>query len=233
VRVAIVSDTHGNLPALDAVIEDLGRERPDLVVHGGDLALGGPQPGAVVDRIRELGWPGVRGNSDEVFWDWSRAPQSIAWYLELVVPIGRQMIGPDRIAWLQTLPLDWHGDGIGLVHSIPGDPWPVVLREASDAELTDTYSALGEPVAVYGHIHAPYVRRLPRLTVANSGSAGNPADGDWRASYLLITDGEPSIRRVEYDLERELAALARSGLPGAERLAEGRRQGRLIQPVRS
>jgi predicted phosphodiesterase len=109
----------------------------------------------------------------------------------------------------------------------------VVLREASDAELTDTYSALGEPVAVYGHIHAPYVRRLPRLTVANSGSAGNPADGDWRASYLLITDGEPSIRRVEYDLERELAALARSGLPGAERLAEGRRQGRLIQPVRS
>jgi hypothetical protein len=60
-----------------------------------------------------------------------------------------------------------------------------------------------------------------------------PADGDWRASYLVVVDGEPSLKRVEYDLERELADLAASGHPDAEQLAEGRRQGRIIQRARS
>jgi Icc-related predicted phosphoesterase len=64
-RIAIVSDIHGNLPALEAVITDLGAIRPNLVLHGGDLALGGPHPVEVVDRIRQLGWPSVLGNTDE------------------------------------------------------------------------------------------------------------------------------------------------------------------------
>jgi hypothetical protein len=106
----------------------------------------------------------------------------------------------------------------------------VVGPDAGDEVLTETFGPLGEPLAVYGHIHIPYIRRLEKLTVANSGSAGMPADGDWRASYLLIRDGEPSLRRVEYDLERELSELATSGSPIAEALAEGRRQGRIIFP---
>jgi predicted phosphodiesterase len=68
VRVAIVSDVHGSLSALDAVVTDIERRAPDLVMHGGDLVLMGPQPAEVVDRIRELGWPGVVGNTDEVLW---------------------------------------------------------------------------------------------------------------------------------------------------------------------
>jgi predicted phosphodiesterase len=65
-RSAIVSDIHGNLPALEAVLADLEQVRPDLVLHGGDLALGGPHPVEVVDRVRELGWAGVLGNTDEL-----------------------------------------------------------------------------------------------------------------------------------------------------------------------
>src|SRR5919205_694622 len=67
-RVAVVSDIHGNLAALEAVVADLERRAPDLVVHGGDLALMGPRPAEVVDRVRELGWPGVVGNTDELLW---------------------------------------------------------------------------------------------------------------------------------------------------------------------
>ena len=67
-RVALVSDVHGNLTALEAVVADLRRRAPDLVVHGGDLALMGPRPAEVIDRIRELGWPGVVGNTDELLW---------------------------------------------------------------------------------------------------------------------------------------------------------------------
>src|SRR6266480_7864596 len=67
-RVAIVSDVHGNLTAFDAVLADIQRRPPDLVLHGGDLALMGAQPAEVIDRVRELGWPGVVGNTDEVLW---------------------------------------------------------------------------------------------------------------------------------------------------------------------
>jgi putative phosphoesterase len=75
-RIAVVSDLHGNLAALEAVAEDLERERVDLVVHGGDLVTTGPRPAEVLDRVRELGWAGVVGNTDEMLWDASaRAEQ--------------------------------------------------------------------------------------------------------------------------------------------------------------
>jgi len=67
-RVAIVSDVHGNLTAFDAVLADVQRHAPDVVLHGGDLALMGAQPAEVIDRVRELGWRGVVGNTDEVLW---------------------------------------------------------------------------------------------------------------------------------------------------------------------
>src|SRR5438552_1266704 len=67
-RIAIVSDVHGSLHALEAVTAHLSREAPDAVLHGGDLALSGGRPAEVVDMIRGLGWPGVVGNTDELLW---------------------------------------------------------------------------------------------------------------------------------------------------------------------
>jgi predicted phosphodiesterase len=88
--------------------------------------------------------------------------------------------------------------------------------DASAEELQATFGALQRPLAVYGHIHRPYVRELPGLTVANSGCVSQPFDDDLRAAYLLVTDGRPEIRRVEYDLARELEALQDSPLPHAD-----------------
>jgi hypothetical protein len=67
-RVALVADVHGNLTALEAVAADLDRQNPDLVVHGGDLALMGARPAEVIDRTGELGWRGVVGNTYELLW---------------------------------------------------------------------------------------------------------------------------------------------------------------------
>src|SRR3989442_1186017 len=67
-RLAIVSDIHGNLTALDAVVADIERRGVDRVIHGGDLALAGSQPAEVIDRVRELGWDGIVGNTDELLW---------------------------------------------------------------------------------------------------------------------------------------------------------------------
>jgi predicted phosphodiesterase len=106
------------------------------------------------------------------------------------------------------------------------------MPDAADGELRSTYGQLGARLVVYGHIHRPFVRRAGEdLTVANSGSVGLPFDGDPRASYLLIQDGEPEVVRVEYDVEREVAVLLASGYPDVDRIAEMRRTGRFV-PVR-
>jgi putative phosphoesterase len=240
VRIAIVSDIHGNLTAFDAVIADIERRAPDLVLHGGDLVLMGPQPAEVIDRVRELGWAGVVGNTDEVLWNpEARSRQEtlapkLAPLLGLIfqeyAPATSHLLGAERIAWLEGLPAQQRTGDLVLVHAAPGDLWRAPMPDSSERELRDVYGPLGCSAAVYGHIHRPYMRELDELTVANSGSVGMSWDGDPRASYLLLEDGHPSVVRVPYDLEREARLLLEGGYPDAERLAEMRRGGRFIAP---
>jgi hypothetical protein len=137
-------------------------------------------------------------------------------------------LGGERIAWLKTLPMTKRQGEIALVHASPNDVWRGPGRDASDEELRHTFGPLNARVAVYGHIHAPFVRKFRRLTVANTGSVSLSYDGDWRASYLLVDRNSAEIRRVEYDLERELQALMRSGLPHGEWVCQNLRAGRFV-----
>jgi putative phosphoesterase len=239
-RVALVSDVHGNLAALEAVIADLNRRSPDLVVHGGDLALMGPRPAEVVDRIRELGWPGVVGNTDELLWSpeeherqLERAPK-LAPLLELLfdayAPDTRERLGDDRLDWLRSLPTEHRTDDLAVVHAQPMDLWRAPMAEADDRELETAYASLHARSVGYGHIHRPFRRDLEGLTVANAGSVGLPWDGDPRASYLLFDDDVPTTIRVEYDVDAEVRALRTSGHPDAERLGAMRRRGSFIPP---
>jgi putative phosphoesterase len=239
-RVAIVSDVHGNLTAFDAVLEDVRRRAPDLILHGGDLALMGGQPAEVIDRVRELGWAGVVGNTDEVLWQpqeqarqEERAPQ-LRGLLDLIfkqyAPATLALLGDERVTWLQALPAQQRVGDLALVHAAPGDLWRAPMPDAQEDELLAVYEPLDAAVAAYGHIHRPYSRALGRLTVANSGSVGMPWDGDPRASYLLLEDGRPRVVRVEYDVEREAAVLLASGYPDAPRLVEMRRRGAFVKP---
>jgi putative phosphoesterase len=237
-RVAVLSDLHGNLAALEAVIDELEHAGLDLVVHGGDLALSGAHPAEVVDRVRELGWPGVVGNVDELLWRpeqretrEAEAPNRRPLFGLLFgshAEATREMLGTERIGLLRQLPREHRIGELVVLHASPGDLWRAPLARASEDELMETYSGLGAALVVYGHIHRPYVRALPDLTVANSGSIGQPWDGDPRASYLLIEDGEVTIRRVEYDIEREATALAERRYPNADWLAERLRLGRFL-----
>jgi putative phosphoesterase len=238
-RVAIVSDIHGNRRAFAAVLADLRQVTPDLVVHGGDLAYGGAHPAEIIDQIRTLGWPGVRGNTDEMLW----APKSLAEFsaatpklapllaaIRELIPSALASIGEERLRWLEGLPERYAGSGFGLVHASPGDLWRAPMPDASDDELRGTYASLGAQIVVYGHIHRPFVRRLPSMTVVNTGSVSQSYDGDRRASYLVIEGESVTIRRVEYDVESEAKELLRSGLPHAEWLARILLAGQYVPP---
>lgn len=225
-RLAIVSDIHGNMPALEAVLADLDHVHPDAVVLGGDLALGGPHPVEVVDRLRALGWPSVLGNTDEAL-DESRLPEAAReGFVGPPAARTRDMLGPERVAWLTGLPLIWHRDGTAVVHATPSDCWAIVLHDAPGDELREVFGPLGAATAVYGHIHHAFVRDAGGLTVVNSGSVSLSLDGDVRACYAVIDDGRVEHRRVEYDVERVAAEYIAIGYPNAEIYAGWLRTGR-------
>jgi predicted phosphodiesterase len=240
VRTAVVADVHGNLTALEAVVADLARRGPDLVVHGGDLALMGPRPGEVIDLVRVLEWPGLVGNTDQLLWrpeehasQRQRAP-ALKVLLDLLfdvyAPDTQARLGDERLAWLRDLPGEYRVGELTVLHAQPDDLWQAPMPDATDAELLAAYRVTGAGHVAYGHIHRPFTRRAGGLRISNAGSVGLPWDGDPRASYLLITDGVAEIIRVAYDIEAEVAALHAAGHPDSERLMEMRRRGRFIRP---
>jgi predicted phosphodiesterase len=244
-RIAVLSDIHGNLTALEAVAADIRDAAPDLVLHGGDLADSGSSPVETVDRIRELGWAGVMGNTDEMlvrpevlddFAARSEAEPALWTAVREIASLTRAALGDERLAWLRTLPMVRTaadgGPGFALVHASPTSCWVAPAADASDAEIEETYGPLGAPVVAWGHTHIPAIRSVhgtPKLLI-NTGSVGLPYDGDPRASYLLLDGDTPTIRRVEYDVERELELLAACGLPGAAWTAKMLRASRPAMP---
>jgi len=239
-RLAVISDIHGNRTAFDAVLADLRATSPDLILHGGDIAQGGSSPAYIVDAIQNLGWQGVVGNVEEVLWAPERLDELAARVpalASLMACIGemvvatREWLGPSRIEWLHALPHVHREGPLAVVHASPESLWRSPLAAASDADLESAYALLAAPVVVYGHIHTPFVRRLKSFTVANSGSVGMPYDGDPRASYLLLENGQVIIRRVEYDVEAERLLLAESGLPHAAWVAQILRSAKYLPPA--
>lgn len=234
----MVSDIHANLRALEAVIADLPAVSPDLVIHGGDLVGSGAHPAEVVDRIRELGWAGVYGNSDEMVWNPARvseifAASSLQHWRAVVLRTAswtRAAMRDEQVDWLRTLPSRITEQHISVVHARPDDCWRSPGAEAADEELLTTYATLKSRVVIYGHIHRPYVRRLPSMVVVNSGSVSLSYDGDPRAAYAVIDGEQITIRRVEYDVEREARALLARECPDAQWIADMLRKGTPLPP---
>ncbi len=130
-RIAIVSDIHGNQTAFEAVLADLRQTSPDLVLHGGDLADTGSSPVEIVDRIRSLGWQGVAGNTDQMlatpetfdeFANQTPQLQSLWAVLREMAAATREALGEQRLAWLRRLPLAQLCAPIALVHASPENP---------------------------------------------------------------------------------------------------------------
>jgi predicted phosphodiesterase len=220
VRIAILSDIHGNVPALEAVIDDIARHSPDETWCGGDLGWGGPWAAECIARVRSEGWPTIKGNTDVwitgdiqgVVSEEDRAPlQEIA---------AAHEVSQDDVRWLIELPLGHSGPGsVLLVHGTPHSPFDAPLPDASPSEFEPYENAA--TLVVYAHVHRAFLRRLADGTlVCNTGSVGMPMDGD-TASYALIDRQGPDLtvrhRRVEYDRKRAIARAREVGGPIGQR----------------
>ena len=244
-RVAFVSDIHGNLPALQAVLADLDANGPyDAVVGGGDFASGGAFPERVVATVRERGWPSVRGNGDEWIIESAsagrvpargytpeQAPPAIVF---TVNDWGAKMLSQESLRFLADLPLEWRttgpsGETLVFVHSTPTSPHPIVRPDADENVLIGMLDESGAGTFVYAHIHHAYVREVGERTVACTGAVGFPLDGDERPCYMVATDTGDGWslehRRVTYDRDQYLSELARCGIPNAAGLIDQIRAG--------
>jgi predicted phosphodiesterase len=215
-RIAVLSDIHGNLLALDAVMTDIEAQDPDEIWCGGDLAWGGPWASDCIARVRAAGWPTVRGNTDV----WVTGdPQTIeeeADRKEIQAVAAAHDISDDDAAWLLSLPVGHTGEGsILLVHGTPESPFEAPMPDAPAADFS---AYQGEAaIVIYGHVHRAFVRRLSDGTiVCNPGAVGFPEDAE-TASYLLIDLEGPEwvlrVRRVAFDRRGSIAQARALGGP--------------------
>lgn len=223
-RIAALYDVHGNLHALEAVLAELEREPPDLILFGGDLVLG-PFPEATLDRIVGLGRAArlIRGNTDRVVVDPPReaADPSPAWAERRRWVAAR--LGASHHEVLRRLPehavLDVDGLGETLFcHGSPRSDEEIVTRFTSEARLREILAGVGPRAVVLGHTHVQFDRRSDDIRVVNPGSVGMPYEGE-PGAYWAMLGPEVSLRSTAYDFEAAAAAIAASGFPGGEEFA--------------
>lgn len=238
-RIAVLSDIHGNLVALDRVLAAIGTV--DAVWQLGDVVGYGPEPDGVVDRLREVDAVGVRGNHDaagvggpEIDWFNQDARRAMEWTKAAISDATR--------AWLGGLPQRRSEAGVAMVHGSPRDPTWEYITSVPVARAN--FEALTTRLGLFGHTHVPAafrendgrVEHISPLRgselelgtgrfLVNPGSVGQPRDGDPAASYLILDTDAMTCRwdRVEYDIGAVQAAMADRGLPAqlAVRLAFG------------
>jgi predicted phosphodiesterase len=228
VRTVVIFDVHGNLAALEAVLAEAEAEGFDQLVSGGDVALFGPHPAEAADRLRGYGARArfVQGNTDRYLWH-RQLPKGAPGGLELL-DWYREALGPERLAWLGAMAhehvLTKH-DAI-VVHASPRSDEDVLQPDTPVLEVATKLGGVHEHTVLCGHVHVQYRRTIEPWEIVNPGSVGLPYDGDPRAGWAMLEDGEVRLHRTGYDRDATIAALEASGIPGRDvtlrRLRESR-----------
>ncbi|GLY42149.1 phosphoesterase [Amycolatopsis sp. NBRC 101858] len=217
-NVAVLSDIHGVLPALEAVLAEPDVEAADRIVLLGDM-LAGPMPVETLDRLLALGsraiW--VRGNADRELAASARGTGEFV--PDPIFPWAAEQLRPADLPVLDALPLTVSLDGVLFCHATPRDDTEIVLVDSPLERWAEVFSGVAEETVVLGHTHMPFVRLTDRRLVVNPGSVGMPY-GARGAHWALLGDGV-QLRRTQYDVEAACRFLvSRSGYPGIEEWAD-------------
>ena len=247
-RIALLSDVHANLHALDAVLADIDRRGDiDAVYHLGDLVGYSAYPNEVVDRLASRGVAGIAGNYDSTVAtrykhcgcrSESARQEELA---HLSFAFTCRTVSAETTRRLAALPfsLDFRplgghvaGPRLVLVHGTPTLNTVYWTEDRSDdfcLRMAGVVGLRAGDVIAFGHTHKPWHRTVGGIHFVNTGSVGRPKDGDWRAGYVRLGLGEGTVQvdvvRVEYDVAAAAAAVRGAGLPGdfAEFLRTGGR----------
>lgn len=231
-RIALISDVHGNLTALDAVLADIGARGIEQIINLGDYVGKGPRGADVVDRCRERCEVNIRGNWDDFLPDIGEedSPEMRWW---------RDEVRTDQLEWLRGLRLAYDlvvsGRQVRLFHASARSPHHRVREDHTREEFAQMFAntpmtgTKAVPSVVgYGDIHSTYVRTLPGRMLFNVGSVGNPLD-EPVPSYVILEGekGNPDpapfglqFVRVPYDVEAEIAAATDLGMPALQPYAK-------------
>jgi putative phosphoesterase len=225
-RVAIISDIHANIAALEPVLDDLKHQDVERTYCLGDLVGYAPFPNEVIDRIRQDAIPTIMGNYDDgVGFDRDecgcayRDPEeqrlgdmSLRWTEKTVTP--------DRKTFLRSLEaqirFDADGKRFRLVHGSPRRMNEYLFEDRPLSSFQRLAATSDCDVLIFGHTHKPYTKRVDGVLFLNAGSVGKPKDGDPRACCVVLdTTGEVSVefRRIPYDIQKVAAAIRQSDLP--------------------
>ncbi len=222
-RLAILADIHGNLPAVEAVVADAQQQAAEHFIVAGDL-LGGPQPVEVVSLLRGLSASVIRGNNEEYALRLIAGDAPEVWRVRKQFAFVRYtsaLVDEATYNYLATLPeqrvVTLPGtDPIRVVHGSPRSAVELIYPDVNPAQLAEVLMLVAEPVMVCGHTHLAWIRQVDGKLAVNPGSAGASINGDPRAHYALLTwqrrQWEAELRAVAYDVERACAVFESSGL---------------------
>ncbi len=242
-RLAVISDIHGNLEAFLAVLKDLDREQPDLVVSLGDNVGYGAQPEEVLNLLRARNIPSVMGNHELAVAQWADR----SWFNPsalISVDITRGLLSEKSLRYIRTFPPSLILAHSLLVHGFPPHSAFTYLFQVEDEPLKAALGSLEQSLCFVGHTHElakvcydgeNFSREeiscgLVPLSpfgkcIINAGSVGQPRDGDYRAKYVIWDQGKGilHVRGIPYDAESAARKILERGFPAvnAQRILEG------------
>jgi putative phosphoesterase len=217
-RVAVISDVHGNAAALQAVLAELERHEPDLVVFGGDLTWG-PEPEATLAAVEGIGLPSlfVRGNAERALLEPSSEPTERELWL-------RERHSPEALAFLASfqprVSVEVEGlGGVCLCHGSPRSDEELVTPETPAERIGELTSEIPERVLVTAHTHLQFDRSVDGIRSINAGSVGMPYE-ERRGAYWAVLGPDVVLLRTEYSLDDAVERYRVSGDPLAEQMIE-------------
>jgi putative phosphoesterase len=224
-RIAAIYDIHGNLPALDAVLEEIDRASVDRLVVGGDV-VPGPMPRETLERLQSLDIPVrfIKGNGDRAVLKQMAGVESVSLpeqVREVIRWTARQLdLSHQRLlaSWPDTLRADV--DGVGEVlfcHATPHNDTDIFTRSTPEDRLRPMFEGLDVPLVVCGHTHMQFDRRIGRVRVVNAGSVGMPFGNP--GAYWLLLEPDVQLRHTPYDYAKAAERVRNTTYPQAQDFA--------------
>jgi putative phosphoesterase len=227
-KLAFISDIHGNAVALEHVLNDLKEKNVDKIFVLGDICFRGPEPRRSLDLVRSLNTDVIKGNADE----WivrgikeGEVPSNAIEIMNREREWATSQLDEESVEYLRQLPsevnVEYGKVKIHGFHATPSSLFDIVQPNEEDEMMEEKLMANAEAdIYIYAHIHKPFIRYINGKCIINTGSVGLPFDGLPRSSYVLIDIQEEAVQtaiiRTDYNLQHVISRFKESNYPNKE-----------------